>query len=339
MKKILSLFITSLFLFSIIGTGNFGFVSAQSSYADKKVLILKNVDAWSSTSNEEVLSELGVPYEVMTSSQFSSLSASDLISTYDMILIASDQDQTFYDELEPQMAKIEEFIKAGKVLQVHAANWGWHGGRWKTALPGGVEIVRSYSAYDYIVKNATWLYSTYASHGYLINVPSGAEVITVQGDSVTPDYNKPSTIAYAFGKGRVLATGLTIEYSVKRRGPEWKAFFISLLVENLEYTTPEPAPAVEKRGVNFIALNFFYYRQYNKTMEKFNAMYADSENLGISNETLEDAMHHKMIAEEYYEQAGQYGPIIANLQRITIFMALRKSVMHLKQAVKILEGT
>ena len=186
-----------------------------------------------------------------------------------------------------------------------------------------------------IVKNATWLYSTYASHGYLINVPSEAEVITVQGNGATPDYNRPSTIAYAFGKGRVVATGLTIEYSVARRGPEWKVFFKALLKENLEFSTPKPKP--KPSGINFIALNFFYYRQYNKMMEKFNGLYTNSTELGISNETLADAMNHKLLAEESYAQAEEYGPVIANLQRIAVFTALRDASLHIKEAVRILE--
>lgn len=254
----------------------------------------------------------------MTAPQLTSLTATDLINTYDMILIASDQNQAFYDVLAPQMGKIEEFVKAGKVLQVNAANWGWHEGLWKTPLPGGVEITASYSSHDYIAANGTWLHSNYASHGYLINLPA---TVAVQGDGVTPDYNRPSTIAYTFGKGRVVATGLTIEYSIARRGPEWKAFFKALLKENLEFSAPKPKP--KSSGINFIALNFFYYRQYNKMMEKFNGLYANSTELGISNETLADAMNHKLLAEESYAQAGEYGPIIANLQRIAVFTALR----------------
>ena len=119
--------------------------SAAQSITEKKVLILKNVDAWNSNANEQILTELGVSYDVMTASQLSSLAASDLINTYDMILITSDQNQVFYNDLGPQMPKLEEFVKAGKVLQVHAANWGWHGGLWTTSLPGGVSITRAVS--------------------------------------------------------------------------------------------------------------------------------------------------------------------------------------------------
>lgn len=97
--------------------------------------MLKNVDAWNSKVVEEMLDEIGVPYDVLSSSDFAPLTASDLINKHDLIIIESDQTQEFYDELAPEMRDIEEFVKAGKVLEVHAANWGWHGGEWKTPLP------------------------------------------------------------------------------------------------------------------------------------------------------------------------------------------------------------
>lgn len=302
------------------------------------MLILKNVDAWSSNANEVVLTELGVSYDVMSAAQLNSLTASDLINTYDMILIASDQNQQFYDDLGPQMPKLEEFVKAGKVLQIHAANWGWHGGRWTTPLPGGVEIVNSYSNYDYILGNGTWLYSTYASHGYLINVPTGAEIITVQGDGSTPNYNKPSTIIYSFGSGRVMASGLTFEYSVKYRGPEWKAFLKELIVDNLEYSKKkEEKPEVVQKPFNYIIWNFFYYRQYQKATERFDLLYSSPEAGELDNETLELALFHKTLAEQYYAKAEENGPIFQNLNSIKVFINLRKAYFHVRDAVGVLE--
>lgn len=312
--------------------------SAAQGLTGKKVLILKNVDAWNSNANEVVLTELGVPYDVMSAAQLNSLTASDLINTYDMILIASDQNQQFYDDLGPQMPKLEEFVKAGKVLHVHAANWGWHGGRWTTPLPGGVEIVRRYSNYDYMVKNGTWLYSTYSSHGYLVNVPTGAEIITVQGDGSTPDYSRPSTIIYSFGSGRVLASGLTFEYSVKYRGPEWKAFLKELIVDDLEYSKKiEEKPEVVQKPFNYIIWNFFYYRQYQKATERFNLLYSSPEAGELDNETLELALFHKTLAEQYYAKAEENGPIFRNLNSIKVFINLRRAYFHMRDAVGVLE--
>ncbi|MCA6214547.1 pyrolysin [Thermococcus bergensis] len=312
--------------------------SAAQGVTGKKVLILKNVDAWNSNANEQILTELGVSYDVMTASQLSSLAASDLINTYDMILITSDQNQVFYNDLGPQMPKLEEFVKAGKVLQIHAANWGWHGGRWTTPLPAGVEIVNSYSNYEYMVKNGTWLYSTYSSHGYLINVPTGAEIITVQGDGSTPDYSKPSTIIYSFGSGRVMASGLTFEYSVRYGGPEWKAFLKELIVDNLEYSKKkEEKPEAVQKSFNYVIWNFFYYRQYQKATERFNLLYSSPEAGELDNETLELALFHKTLAEQYYAKAEENGPIFRNLNSIKVFINLRKAYFYVRDAVGVLE--
>ena len=331
MKKVLGLAVVFLFVLS-----SFSFSAAQG-LTGKKVLILKNVDAWNSNANEVVLTELGVSYDVMTAAQLNSLSASDLINTYDMILIASDQNQQFYNDLGPQMPKLEEFVKAGKVLQIHAANWGWHGGLWTTSLPGGVSITKSYSNYDYIVKNGTWLYSTFSSHGYLVNVPAGGEVVTVQGDGTTPDYNRPSTIIYSLGRGRVLATGLTFEFSVKYKGSEWKDFLKKLIIENLEYSSKKEEPKLVKKPFNYIIWNFFYYRQYQKAMEKFNSLYGSPEVGKLDNETLEMALHHKTLAEEYFAKAEENGPILRNLNSIKVFINLRKAYFHIRDAVGVLE--
>ncbi|WP_225807657.1 pyrolysin [Thermococcus bergensis] len=332
MKKVLGFITIFLFVLSSLS------FSAAQGVTGKKVLILKNVDAWNSNANEQILTELGVSYDVMTASQLSSLAASDLINTYDMILITSDQNQVFYNDLGPQMPKLEEFVKAGKVLQIHAANWGWHGGRWTTPLPAGVEIVNSYSNYEYMVKNGTWLYSTYSSHGYLINVPTGAEIITVQGDGSTPDYSKPSTIIYSFGSGRVMASGLTFEYSVRYGGPEWKAFLKELIVDNLEYSKKkEEKPEAVQKSFNYVIWNFFYYRQYQKATERFNLLYSSPEAGELDNETLELALFHKTLAEQYYAKAEENGPIFRNLNSIKVFINLRKAYFYVRDAVGVLE--
>lgn len=332
MKKVLGFITIFLFVLSSLS------FSAAQGVTGKKVLILKNVDAWNFDTNEVVLTELGVSYDVMTADQLNSLTTSDLINTYDMILIASDQNQVFYNDLGPQMLKLEEFVKAGKVLQVHAANWGWHGGLWTTSLPGGVSITRGYSNYDYIVKNGSWLYSNYASHGYLINVPADAEIVTVQGDGTTPDYTKPSTIIYSLGRGRVLVSGLTFEYSVRYGGPEWKAFLKELIVDNLEYSKKkEEKPEAVQKSFNYVIWNFFYYRQYQKATERFNLLYSSPEAGELDNETLELALFHKTLAEQYYAKAEENGPIFRNLNSIKVFINLRKAYFYVRDAVGVLE--
>ncbi|WP_232473303.1 pyrolysin [Thermococcus thioreducens] len=302
------------------------------------VLILKNVDAWNSPAVEDTLTDMGVPYDVMTSTELQNKTAQGLIDAYDMIIVVSDQPQSFYDQIGPQMGKLEEYVRAGKVLEIHAANWGWNGGLWTTPLPRNVTIVRSYSSYDYVIANNTTLYSSYASHGYFVGLPADAEIITVQAPTGSPDYGKPSTAIYTLGNGRVFVTGLTIEYSVARRGPEWKAFYTEMVMNNLGYSQTAPAPEMPiQRGINVMLFNFYYYTQYHRNLERYNALYEEAFAGGMDNETLGLATIQNDTAADYYANASQYGPVVANFPRIYIFIDLRKAALHQKQAVKILE--
>ena len=159
----------------------------------------------------------------MNSDQFRQTSLDYLLQNYYMIIIESDQDQRFYDTIVQEREKLEEFVRRGRVLEIHACDHGWHGGVWRGPLPGGLMVVRRFSYYDYDLVNHRWLYSTYASHGYfnLTSVPDGAEILTVQSTDpwspAQPDLNKPTTVKFRFGRGIIFATMETYEYSVKYR--------------------------------------------------------------------------------------------------------------------------
>ncbi|WP_232461994.1 pyrolysin [Thermococcus siculi] len=314
-----------------------GYVSAKP-LTQYNVLILKDANAWGSPVVENTLSDLNITYRVMNSSELQSVTTSELVNDYDMIIIVSDQPQGFYDRIGPQMGKLEDYVRAGRTLEIHAANWGWGGGLWTTPLPRNVTIVQSYSNYDYVIPDNITLYSTYSSHGYFVNLPADATIITVQAPGGVPDYNKPSTAIYSLGSGKVFVTGLTIEYSVAYRGPEWKSFYERIVLENLGYSqvtppTPQPTPS----GIDVMLFNFYYYIQYQRNLEAFNELYPQAVEGGVDNETLALALMENQTAGEYYANASQYGPVVANFPRIYIFIDLRKAALHQKQAVEILK--
>ncbi|WP_246112283.1 pyrolysin [Thermococcus aciditolerans] len=334
MKKILSAALSLLVLFSLMAMIGPPSVSAKP-LTGYNVLILKNSDAWGTPAVEDTLTDMGVPYDVMTSTELQSKTSQDLIDTYDMIVIVSDQRQQFYDEIGSQMDKLEEYVRAGNVLEIHAANWGWGGGLWTTPLPGGVEIRKSYSSHDYVLANSTTLTSSYASHGYFVGLPANAEIITVQAPLGTPDNTKPSTVLYSLGSGKVFVTGLTIEYSVARMGSDWAAFYKEMVTLNLGYSTP--APVVSSRRVSFMMLNFYYYRRYTALLEKYNALYLEAVEGGLDNETLMMAQGYNSTAAEYYTNASRYGPVLGNLRKLQILPDMREAALHQKQAVKTLK--
>jgi hypothetical protein len=208
---------------------------------------------------------------------------------------------------------------------------------WKTPLPRNVTIVQGYSTRDYVIANNTTLYSSYASHGYFINLPADAEVITVQAPTGSPDYGRPSTAVYTLGNGRVFVTGLTLEYSVARKGPEWQEFYREMILANLGYSKVSPQqPVPTAKGLNIMLFNFYYYVQYHRNLETYNTLHRKALEGDMNNETLALAKMQNDTAAAYYADAGQYGPVVANFPRIYIFFDLRKAALHQKQAVKIL---
>ncbi|WP_231855813.1 pyrolysin [Thermococcus peptonophilus] len=301
------------------------------------VLVLKNTDAWGSPSVVSTLDGMNITYRVMGSSELGNVTTDELVKTYDMIIIVNDQPQSFYDDIGTQIGKLEDYVRAGRVLEIHAANWGWGGGVWTTPLPRNVTIVQSYSSIDYVVPDNITLHSNYASHGYFANLPADAEIITVQAPTGTPEYSRPSTAVYTLGKGHVSVTGLTIEYSIARNGPEWLEFYREMVLKNLGYSTVAPQKPASPGGFNIMRYSFYYYTQYQRDLKEYNSLYGKAVERGIDNETLGMAAMQNDTASAYYEDAGRYGPVIANFQRMYVFFDLRMAALHQKRAIKILE--
>lgn len=79
-----------------------------------------------------------------------------------------------------------------------------------------------------------------------------------------------------------------------------------------------------------------WYVVYNKKLDTFEELYNKAVELGIDNETIQEALHHKEIAEQYYEEASKFGPVIRNLTNPRVLPYLRKAYIHMKKAVEIL---
>ncbi|WP_457750922.1 pyrolysin [Thermococcus sp.] len=326
MKKIMGIFLA---LLIAAGIG----VLPGSAAAGSGVLILKNSDAWNSPTVENTLSSMGISYDVMTSLEFKTLSPSTL-QTYRLVIIVSDQNQTFYDEIGATINKLSTYVMNGGSLEIHAANWGWNGGVWTTAMPGGTRIIQSYSSVDVITVTNQMLVSSYASHGYLVGFPAGAEITTIQNNT-----GKPSTVSYTLGKGRVFVTGLTFEYSVARDKPGWKAFFEEVISQNLnppqkEIETQE-GPAT--MGPNFMALNMMYYLRYTRSLNEYGTLHKAAIDAQVDPATINASVMINQTASEHYSDASRYGEVKANLMRISIFSDLRKAALAQQEAVDILK--
>ena len=185
------------------------------------IALCKNVDPWDYPSNEEALDLYGIPYFVLRSSDFGNVD----LSVYKKVVIASDQDQTFYDAVNNYRWWFEEYVSNGGVLEMHAACWGWHGGGWIGPLPGGLEWTSYYVDYVTIVDYTHPVVTTpnpisdaeldswsTSVHGYFRNYPANSHIVIIEDSTMQPAY-----IEFEYGNGFMAASSQTLEWAYKRQ--------------------------------------------------------------------------------------------------------------------------
>lgn len=188
------------------------------------------------------------------------------------IIIESDQDETYYDNLLSVKAKFADYVSKGGVLLAHMCDGGWNGGTWDAAfLPGGVSrILQTTQSLtivlpgDPLMAGVTdagidgWGRST---HGYFTNLVAGTKKIIVFGTPAAPDMNKPVYIEYQWGKGLVKATMQTLEWSAMCRSWTGSKEGYTIMLNELPQAQawfPEMAiPTVVVTSVLFAAMAIF----------------------------------------------------------------------------------
>lgn len=192
-------------------------------------LVFMNNLPWGATAIQDILTANGETFSVANSSQMATID----FSLYDVIITASDQVPQFYTDFANNFPKFVTFVTNGGTLEVHAATNGWNSSCMTVQLPGGVQAVCNYSAYDEVVMPAhpivagvtSPFWGNWASHGYFTDMVSGTDVITIQQTG-----GQPSTIQYHYGSGVVTGTTVTYEASYN-----WGWEGGKLLVNNLNY--------------------------------------------------------------------------------------------------------
>lgn len=196
----------------------------------KKILLIEDQLPWGLNSNSEALMNLSLTADKVTAAGLPNVVWND----YSLIIVASDQPQALYTALAPYISPggaLYNWVKAGGVLNFHAAAWGFHSSDWTLAfkLPGGISAVNNYTNDVTVIGPSTPLppakgpYKAitdadldnwnFASHGYLKYVggdtpPSGGVVTLKEAGAGT----KPVYTIYKFGSGVVLMTLQPIEW-------------------------------------------------------------------------------------------------------------------------------
>ena len=196
--------------------------------------LFKNVDAWNYPANEIILKRYGIPYDVYNSTDIGTVD----LSKYGKVIIASDQDQVFYDAVNASRTWFEDYAENGGVLEIHAAHVSAITG-WIDDLPGGitytqntrnlVDIVEKYHPLVRTPNNITdseldnWGLSV---HGFFTAYPPETLVILRESADLNPVY-----LEVPFGSGVILASSQTLEWAYR--------YYHSLFPENsLLYLAP-----------------------------------------------------------------------------------------------------
>jgi hypothetical protein len=181
-----------------------------------EVVLFQNVAPWGLSSNEEVFDLYDVPYVTLSSEYFEAVN----LSQYKKVVIASDQDQTFYDAMNSSRLWLENYVRNGGVLEIHAADQGWHSGVWLGVLPGGLQWQSQESNYATIVDPTHPVLNTpnrisdseldswsLSVHGYFSDYPENSSIILVESSG------EPVYLEFKYGSGLIVASGQTLEWA------------------------------------------------------------------------------------------------------------------------------
>ena len=184
-----------------------------------KVALFQNVYPWAQSSDEKALDMHDIPYVTLNSKDFRSVN----LSQYIKAIIASDQDQAFYNAINASRSWFEDYVRSGGVLEIHAADLGWHGGQWIGLLPGGLRWEELEADYVTIVNRTHPVVNTpnfirendlnwwsWSAHGYFSGYPANSCVV------IAEDYGRSAYLEFRYGAGLIVASGQTLEWAYYR---------------------------------------------------------------------------------------------------------------------------
>jgi hypothetical protein len=177
---------------------------------DATVAVLQNLGFTEGVSGENT-------YEIISSDQFAT---GPMVPGEDLVIIANDQDQDFYNRYAAAQVRFNSFVNAGGSLLWEACDEGWQEGSMADAgveLPGGVTIVTYYDYHNYVIMQNLPLVAglpyeldhNYASHEGFLNLPEGTTVYC------TATNGEPTLIEFNFGAGWIIMTGQPLEHQYK----------------------------------------------------------------------------------------------------------------------------
>ena len=195
-----------------------------------RAAVFQDQDPWGYSAITDILAAWDIAYDVFSSSDIGSVD----LSSYQKVIISSNQPSGFMDIVYSNLDWFEDYALQGGTLEVHAAtNSYWINGM----IPGGAIYVDTASdVVDIVDPTHPVLFTpnlitdeeldgwNAAVHGYLDEIPPGANVILAvqSGD--------PALIEFRFGGGAIIVSTQTLEWAYSRG--------LSNILENILLHTP-----------------------------------------------------------------------------------------------------
>ncbi|MFX1435143.1 MAG: hypothetical protein ACFFBT_14705 [Promethearchaeota archaeon] len=210
----------------------------SSATVNGQVAIFRNFYPWNINVTEKILVNHSISYTIYDDTDMGVVD----LTPFEKVIIASDQDQSFYDALGSKIAWFDYYVSEGGILEIHAADDGWHGGIWDGLflMPGGINQMHTFLnnitinlpthsilSYPNTITDDELDDWSESAHGYFNTYPENSKKILTDVGTTEPVF-----IESAFGKGTILISMQPLEFAYNNG--------YSKFLENVLLYVPEP---------------------------------------------------------------------------------------------------
>jgi subtilisin family serine protease len=187
---------------------------ADTTGSSADVLVVMDELPWGSEALFNVLTDDGVVFDTINSDSIGGVA----LAHYNLVILANDQPQSFYDNYTANLGAFEAYVNGGGFLWVSAASQGFNGGDFEGGvLPGGATVHDAFEDSNKITDPAHPIVAgmpnpftgSSASHETFADLVGGADVIATLGSGADP-----TLIEYDLGAGHVLATAQPYDFGL-----------------------------------------------------------------------------------------------------------------------------
>ncbi len=215
------------------------FLLSLVSYVGATALLVQTNDIWTYNRNTyqpyQAMNDLGITYDRISHTQFNTTN----LDPYSFIFLEGSANDTRNFDLYIDMNRLENYVTNGGLAIIHYAEWG---GDYRDIGPSGVNGVGRGTNLATITDPTDPLFNNVTdasidgwnstAHGYLTNLPAGANILVVDTNTNNPLYAR-----YGLGNGEVWITTMTLE---------WGRADHDLMLNELrlanQYTPNQPVP-------------------------------------------------------------------------------------------------